>query len=91
MNYYSNPAVTFPGTGTPTGVAGLSNNAAVISRNRFVMAGLGDESATCSDGFSAYNVPTPAPTSPPPTTASPTPVVESIQQRKCGRVAHCYH
>jgi len=82
VNYYSNPAVTFPGTGTPTGVAGLSNNAAVISRNRFVMAGLGDESATCSDGFSAYNVPTPAPTSPPPTTASPTPVVENCLQNK---------
>ena len=47
VNYHSNPSVIFPGTGTPTGVAGVSNNAAVISGNRFIMASNGDESATC--------------------------------------------
>ena len=36
VNYYSNPAVTFPATGTPTGVEGVSNNAAVITANRSV-------------------------------------------------------
>ena len=47
VNYYSNPAVILPDTGTPTGVAGISNNAAVLTRNRFMMAALGDESASC--------------------------------------------
>merc|ERR550539_1335477 len=47
VNYYSNPAVILPDTGTPTGVAGTSNNAAVLTRNRFMMAALGDESASC--------------------------------------------
>ena len=48
VNYYSNPDVIYPGTGTPTGVEGVSNNAAVITNNRFAMAALGDESSTCS-------------------------------------------
>ena len=48
VNYYSNPNVIFPDTGTPTGVAGISNNAAVLTNNRFMMAALGDESADCS-------------------------------------------
>jgi hypothetical protein len=47
VNYYSNPAVTYAGTGTPTGTAG-SNNAALLTRNRMAMAGVGDESACCS-------------------------------------------
>ena len=47
VNYYSNPDVILPDTGTPTGVAGTSNNAAVLTRNRFMMAALGDESASC--------------------------------------------
>ena len=50
VNYYSNPDVTYPITGTPTGVAGLSNNAAVITKNRFAFAAVGDESAVCGDG-----------------------------------------
>ena len=37
VNYYSNPAVIYPGTGTPTGVQGVSNNAAVITANRWVL------------------------------------------------------
>ena len=48
-NYYSNPAVILPATGTPTGVAGVSNNAAVITQNRFMFAALGDESNTCQE------------------------------------------
>merc|ERR1719322_75746 len=52
VNYYSNPKVNYPGTGTPTGVARISNNAKVITRNRHSFAGLGDESGVCNDGFS---------------------------------------
>ena len=47
VNYYSNPNVIFNETGTPTGVVGISNNAAVITLNRFKMAALGDESTKC--------------------------------------------
>jgi len=47
VNYYSNPDVIFPDTGTPTGVAGLSNNAKVITDNRYTFAALGDESGVC--------------------------------------------
>ena len=34
VNYYSNPYVKYPATGTPTGVRGISDNAAVITANR---------------------------------------------------------
>ena len=37
VNYYSNPDVTYLSTGTPTGVRGISNNAAVITDNRWVV------------------------------------------------------
>ena len=47
VNYYSNPVVIFPLTGTPTGVEGVSNNAAVLMRNIETFAALGDESGTC--------------------------------------------
>jgi len=47
VNYYSNPDVTFPATGTPTGVEGVSNNAKVMTEVRFNMAAMGDESGTC--------------------------------------------
>ena len=67
VNYYSNPAVILPETGTPTGVDGLSNNAAVITENRFAFAAIGDESAVCTDGTS----PTPSPSPSPSTTPSP--------------------
>merc|ERR1719495_2700341 len=43
VNYYSNPDVNFPTTGTPTGVTGLSNNARVITAGRFEMAACGTE------------------------------------------------
>ena len=58
VNYYSNPAVLLPLSGTPTGVAGVSNNAKVIRDNRFAFASLGDESATCSDGTVSTSAPT---------------------------------
>ena len=48
-NYYSNPDVIFPGTGTPTGVAGVSNNARVLNEMIDQMAALGDESGTCGE------------------------------------------
>lgn len=47
VNYYSNPSVTLPLTGTPTGVEGVSNTASVITQNRFTMAAHGDETAAC--------------------------------------------
>ena len=50
VNYYSNPAVTFPTTGTPTGVAGVSDNAAIFMRNIDTLSALGDESAACGGG-----------------------------------------
>ena len=47
VNYFSNPNVHFPGTGTVTGVEGKSNNAAVLIKNRFNIAAIGDESVDC--------------------------------------------
>ena len=47
-NYFSNPSVTFPETGKPTGVEGETNNAAVLLRNRFRIANVGDESWKCA-------------------------------------------
>jgi len=47
VNYYSNPSVVYPATGTPTGVAGVSDNAAVLMRNRIALQRLGDESGSC--------------------------------------------
>ena len=47
VNYYSSPDVTFPATGTSTGIAGVSNNARVITENRFKIAALGNESGSC--------------------------------------------
>ena len=49
VNYYSNPDVIYPGTGTPTGVAGEDNNAKVITENRFTFASIGDESGVCNN------------------------------------------
>ena len=50
-NFYSNPALLLPETGTATGKVGVSNNAAVLNMNRFRMAGVGDESSACFDGL----------------------------------------
>jgi len=66
--YYSNPDVVYPATGTPTGVAGVSDNAAVLMRNRFDMQRVGDESGSCN---------TLPPTSSPLTTSTSEPTSES--------------
>ena len=34
MNYWSNPNVLLPQTGTPTGVEGVSDNARLLTENR---------------------------------------------------------
>ena len=47
VNYWSNPDVIFPATNTPTGVRGVSNNARVLTENRFTLAAYGDESGSC--------------------------------------------
>jgi len=50
VNYYSNPAVILPATGTPTGLV-TANNAAILLMNRFSAAAVGNESsATCRLG-----------------------------------------
>ena len=46
-NYYSNPDMIYPPTGTPLGVVGVSNNAKVITDVRIAFAAVGDESGTC--------------------------------------------
>jgi len=48
VNYWSNPDVKFPATNTPTGIKGVSNNARVLTENRFVLAAYGDESRKCN-------------------------------------------
>jgi len=50
VNYYSNPSVTFPLTGSPTGLSS-ANNAAVLVQQRFALAALGDESSSCGRSF----------------------------------------
>ena len=47
INSYSNPDVIYPRTNTKTGDPQRSNNAAVLLRNRFFIASLGDESQQC--------------------------------------------
>ena len=44
VNYYSNPNIIHPTTGTPTGVADVADNARIITMNRFALAAVGDES-----------------------------------------------
>ena len=47
VNYYSNPGIKYPDTGTATGTPGRSNNAALLMRNRMRLAAIGDESGFC--------------------------------------------
>ena len=47
VNYYSNPSVIHPTTGTPTGASGVCNNARLLTMQRFKLAKMGDESNTC--------------------------------------------
>lgn len=51
VNYYSNPSVILPETGTATGVEGVSDCASVITQNRFHMSNIGDESARSQCGI----------------------------------------
>jgi len=46
VNYYSNPNVYLPETGTPTG-SRSENNAQVITDNRFTKASIGNEQSSC--------------------------------------------
>ena len=62
-NYYSNPDVTHPQAGTPTGVSGSANNVRVLTEQRFMMAAVGDESGSCGAGVVT--------TAAPPTTIAP--------------------
>ena len=72
VNYYSNPSVIYPPTGTPTGVEGLSNNAALLLLNRMSLSSIGDESTACEIPSTAAptTLSTPAPTTP--STPAPT-------------------
>ena len=68
VNYYSNPAIMFPTTGTPTGVAGVSNNAAVLIENRAAFAALGDERQSCGGLTTTTTTTPPSSTSSAPST-----------------------
>ena len=60
VNYYSSASQVYPPTGTPLGVAGLSDNAWVLLHNRIALSAVGDESAVCADGSSATTTTTTA-------------------------------
>ena len=46
-NYYSNPNVIHPESGEPTGIAGISNNARVLTQNRFIVSDYYKDTGTC--------------------------------------------
>ena len=46
-NYWSNPRLNLPESGTSLGVEGVSDNALVLTNNRFTYAATGDESGQC--------------------------------------------
>lgn len=50
-NYFSNPNAMH--RGTPTGIVNVSDNALVITQNRFLFADIGDESSTCQYAISS--------------------------------------
>ena len=91
VNYYSNPAVILPTTGTPTGVEGKSDNAALLTLNRISLSTVGDESSACSTAPTA--APTTATSTLTPTTAASTtaPPTKSPTSGICNTVsgAHC--
>ena len=84
VNYYSNPDILYPGTRTPTGVEGVSNNAAVITKNRFAMAALGDESSTCSSPITTTSSPSTTTSSPVTTTTTTTSIPVTTSQSASG-------
>ena len=49
-NFWSNPRMILPESGTPLGVEGVSDNAWVLTKNRFEYAETGDESGQCGAG-----------------------------------------
>ena len=88
VNYYSNPAIIFPLTGTPTGVVGVSNNAAVLMKNVAALSELGDESGTCADSFmmtteSGSTLPT--------TSTTITTAITTTSAAKCNPAADDWH
>jgi len=46
-NYYSNPRIRFPLTGTPLGVEGVADNARLLNERGAYLARVGDESESC--------------------------------------------
>merc|ERR1739844_711337 len=46
-NFWSNPRMILPESGTPLGVEGVSDNAAVLTNNRKIYAETGNESGQC--------------------------------------------
>jgi len=64
VNYYSNPNINHPSTGTPTGVTGTSNNARLLTEKAIALAAIGNESGTCA------GTTLPPTTTPPPTTTA---------------------
>ena len=98
VNYWSNPNVNHPTTGTPTGVAELSNNAALLTLRRYTLASIADESTggcnatttgtTGSTNTSPVTTPGPAPVTPPPPPPPPVtkpPTIPSNGEIKCRR------
>ena len=50
VSHFSNPDVIFPKTGTATGQA-LADNAQLLTKQRFKLASMGDESMACGKGI----------------------------------------
>ena len=84
VNYYSNPDVNYPVTGTPTGVAGLSNNAALLMQKRMALAAVGDETTVCA----AWT--TGAPTAAPPAGSSGAPTAAPTTGANCPTMSKMY-
>ena len=70
VNYYSNPSMNYPFSQTATGVVDLSDNARVITQNRFAFASLGNETAACCDNFYTTTTTTTTTTTSPSTTGN---------------------
>ena len=49
-NFWSNPRMILPESGTPLGVEGEADNAGVLTKYRFTYAAFGDESGECTTG-----------------------------------------
>ena len=49
VNYFSNPNVIHPKSGKATGIAGISNNARVLTQNRFTVSNYYKDTGTCDE------------------------------------------